>query len=433
MAEALQMPKLGFDMAEGTLIAWTVAVGDTIEKGTVIAEIETDKATIEIEATAGGTVLELLANAGDVLPVGSTIAYVGAAGEAAPENGGESAPAPAQAEPTADTADAAPAPAPAQSAVAPATVDAGAGYPGGVKASPLARRVAADRGVNLTQVAGSGPGGRVVRRDVEGFQPSQAAPASATAPAPARAPALAATPTYGALPTGDDVEVLDISNLRKRIADRMVAAKQQVPHFYVTTEMDVAELLALRKQLNASLPEDAAKISINDLIVKAAALTLRRFPNLNTHYYGDKLVRHKRINIGIAVALPQGGLMNVVAKDADRTALGTMAAQNKAMIARARDGKVKPADVEGSTFTVSNLGPFDVDHFIAIINPPEAGILAVGAAKQTPVVKEDGTLGISHRIKITISVDHRVSDGAEAAEFLQVMKQLVESPLGLLI
>jgi pyruvate dehydrogenase E2 component (dihydrolipoamide acetyltransferase) len=234
------------------------------------------------------------------------------------------------------------------------------------------------------------------------------------------------------LPTGPDVEVIELSKLRERIGKRMTESKQQVPHFYVTTEMDVDALLALRKQLNEGL-EEAHKITVNDMIVKATALTLRKFPNLNSHFYGDKVVRHKRVNIGMAVALPQGGLINVVAKDADRTALGSMAQHNREMIARAREGKVKPDDIEGSTFTVSNLGIYDVDHFIAVINPPEAGILAVGTAKKVPIVKDDGALGVSTRVKITISVDHRVSDGAEGAEFLQAFKELIQNPMRLLI
>ncbi len=220
--------------------------------------------------------------------------------------------------------------------------------------------------------------------------------------------------------------------MRSRIATRMIEAKQQIPHFYVTTEIDVDALLTLRKQLNADL-DDEHKITVNDLIVKAAALTLREFPNLNSHFYGDKIARYKRINIGIAVALPNGGLINVVAKDADKTSLGTIALQNKAMIARARDGKLKPDDMSGSTFTVSNLGAYNVEHFLAIINPPEAGILAVASATKVPVVLADGTLGVGSRMKVTISVDHRVSDGAEGAQFMQRFKQLVEAPMQLLL
>ncbi|NPV66405.1 MAG: 2-oxo acid dehydrogenase subunit E2 [Anaerolineae bacterium] len=442
MAETIQMPKLGFDMAEGTLVRWVKKVGDPINKGDVIAEIETDKATIEIETTASGTILKHLVNEGDVVPVGTDIALVGEPGEAtagaapAARPTPEVAPEPAPAE--------APAAAPTQPAVA-VQVKAGDGQlPGGVKASPLARRIARDKGLDLSQIPGSGPGGRIVRRDVEGFAPVQApaalpkaAPAPVTAPAvaPAAAPSAAPVtppPSFGPLPEGPDIEVIPTSKLRGRIGRRMVEAKQQVPHFYVTTEMDVEALLKLRQQLNASLEEGAAKISVNDMIVKATALTLRKFPNLNSHFYGDRIVRHKRIHIGIAVALEEG-LINVVARDADRTALGTMAAQNKDMVARARDGKVKPEEIEGATFTISNLGPYDVDQFIAIINPPEAGILAIGAAKQVPVVQPDGTLGVSWRMKVTISVDHRISDGAEAARFLQEMKKLIENPMSLLI
>lgn len=459
MAEQLTMPKLGFDMAEGTLINWTKQIGDKINKGDVIAEIETDKATIEIEAQAGGTILQFLANPGDVVAVGAPIAYVGSEGESAPA-GESKQPAAPEKEANKDAAQAAVAPpqdAPGHTEdvfegearprqvestgtqaqpveTAPVSSD-GAEYPGGIKASPIARRLADDRGVDLRRVQGSGPGGRIVKKDVEDF-PIEEAPAAPREAAPAARPAEVRpmpAPTFGEIPSGPDVEVVDLSKLRRRIGTRMVESKQQVPHFYVTSEIDVTEMLALRQQLNSSVADDSQKISVNDLIVKATALTLRQFPNLNTHFYGDKLAIHKRIHIGIAVALEGGGLMNVVAKDADKTALGTMAVQNRDMIARAREGKVKTDDVEGSTFTVSNLGPFDVEHFLAIINPPEAGILAIGTAKKVPVVLEDGTLGVGMRMRATISVDHRVSDGAEAAEFMQAFKNLIEHPMRLLI
>jgi len=367
------------------------------------------------------------------VPVGADIAVVGEAGESVAEAAPAARPAPAE---TAEAGEAA-APAaatPASSPAPPAAIQRGDGQlPGGVRASPLARRIARDKGVDLTQVQGSGPSGRIVKRDVEGFTPAQApaAPAKA-APMPAAAPSPLPAPAFGPLPEGPDVEITPLSKLRSRIGRRMTEAKQQTPHFYVTTEMDVEALLNLRQQLNASLEEGAAKISVNDMIVKATALTLRKFPNLNSHFYGDRVVRHKRIHIGIAVALEEG-LINVVARDADRTALGTMAAQNRDMVARAREGKVRSDDIEGATFTISNLGPYDVDQFIAIINPPEAGILAIGAAKQVPVVRADGALGTGWRMKVTISVDHRVSDGAEAARFLQEMKKLVENPMSLLI
>lgn len=219
--------------------------------------------------------------------------------------------------------------------------------------------------------------------------------------------------------------------MRARIAQRTTESKQNVPHFYLTVEMDVAALLSLRKYINEQLPDDQ-KVTVNDLIVKATALTLRQFPNLNSHFYGDKIVRHQNINIGIAVALENGGLLNVVAKNADLVPISQLAAKNKQMVAAARSGKVKPEDLEGSTFTVSNLGPYDVEHFEAIINPPEAAILAVASAKQVPVVI-NGEIKIGNRMKVTLSVDHRVSDGAEGAQFLKAFRELIESPMKLLI
>ncbi len=422
MSNPIVMPDLGSGMEEGMLLNWTKQVGDTIQDGDVIAEIETDKATVEVPVTVSGTITQLIGEPGQPLTVGSVIGYVGEAGEKAPAASTEAAPAPTQ-----ETAPAEEASKPAESA--PAPVEADGNLPGGVKASPVARKVAADKGIDLRQVQGTGPGGRIVKSDVEGFTPS-AAPASTSAPVTASA-SLGAQ-NFGALPSGNDVEIIETSKIRQRIAARMTESKQFFPHFYVTSEMDVDALLALRKQINANLPDDA-KVSVNDLIVKATAVALKQFPNLNTHYYGDKLVRHKRINIGIAVSLPNGGLLNVVSKDADKTSISEIARQNKVMIGRARENKVKPDDMQGSTFTVSNLGSYDVENFIAIINPPEAGILAIGTAKQVPVVKEDGSLGIGNRMKVTISADHRVTDGAEAAQFLQEFKKLIELPMLLLV
>jgi pyruvate dehydrogenase E2 component (dihydrolipoamide acetyltransferase) len=281
-----------------------------------------------------------------------------------------------------------------------------------------------------------------VKKDVEDFPAGEApapAPTPKAAPAVPSAPAIPVEaarptmPTFTEIPGGPDVEVVEISRIRARIGQRLVESKQFVPHFYLTTEIDVAAALELRQEINAGIDNPEGKISVNDLVVKAAALTLRKFPNLNTHYYGDKLVRHKRINIGIAVSLPDGGLINVTSYDADKTSLGAMAVNHRDMITRAREGKVKPREIEGGTFSVSNLGPYDVDHFIAIINPPEAGILAIGSARKVPVVLDDGTLGVGMRMKATISVDHRVSDGAEAAEYMKLFKELLESPMRLLI
>lgn len=425
MADAIKMPDLGSGTEDGTLLNWLKQVGDKINPTDVIAEVESDKATVEIPAGVSGTITQLIGQPGEVLKVGAIIGYVGASGEKPGADDASAAPLPAAAEPTQTSSNGTAAAQPAPQAEA---VEADGDLPDGVRASPVARRLAAERGINLKQVKGTGPNGRIVREDVEKFTPPAAAPASAPAAAPAAIPA----PSFGDVPTGDDVEIIEISRLRTTIARRMVESKQQVPHFYVTSQVNVTPLLDLRKQINATL-DDEHKVSVNDLVIKAVALNLRRFPNLNSHYYGDKIVRYKRIHIGMAVALPDGGLMNVVAKDADKVSLSTMAAQNKAMIARARERKVKPDDVQGSTFTVSNLGAYDVEHFLAIINPPEAGILAVGTAQKVPVVNEAGEVVVENRMKVTISVDHRVSDGAEAAQFLQELKKLIENPLQLLV
>lgn len=405
---------------DGTLLNWLKKVGDPVTDGEVMAEMEADKATVEVAATASGVLVEQRAQVGDELKEGAVIAVIGAAGEAE-----KPAPARQAAAPAAQTAQAkAPASAPAPVMA----VEENGSLPEGVKASPLARNLAVERGIDLRLVLGSGPGGRITKTDVENF----IAPAAPPAPKVEAAPVLPGAPIRK-MPEGPDVEIIDLPTMRKRIAAVTVESKQWTPHFYVTTEMDTEPLLALRKQLNEGLAEGATKISVNDMIVKAAALTLRQFPNLNSHFYGDKIARHKRINIGIAVALPQGGLLNVVAHYADKVALGTLAAENKERFARAREGKVKPADITGATFTVSNLGAYEVEHFVAIISPPEAAILAIGTAQLVPVVKADGTLGIGSRMKVTISVDHRVSDGAEGALFLQALKALIENPLRLLI
>lgn len=425
MAAPIVFPNLGSGMEEGLLLNWTKQVGDTIKDGDVIAEIETDKTTVEVPVAASGVIVQLIGEPGQTLKVGAVIGYVeaGAAG----------------------TSPAAEAPAAAANGSAPAATapvaDEDGNLPDGVKASPVARKMASERKIDLKTVAGTGPGGRITKSDIESYAPGAApaaAPAASAAPAapvalpPAPAATPIAAPSYTAPAATPDIEIVEVSKMRSRIAARMVESKQQVPHFYVTAVVDVEPLLALRAQINAALDEEH-KVSVNDLVVKAAALTLRQFPNLNSHFYGDKIVRYRRINVGIAVALPNGGLMNVVAKDADQTSISAMAAQNKAMIARARDNKVKPDDIQGSTFTVSNLGAYDVDQFAAIINPPEAAILAVSTASKVPVVKPDGTLGVGNRMKLTVSVDHRVSDGAEGAQFLQALKKLLETPMQLLV
>jgi pyruvate dehydrogenase E2 component (dihydrolipoamide acetyltransferase) len=415
MAEYIVMPKLGFDMREAVLVAWLKQEGDVVTKGDIVAEIESDKATLELEAFDSGVLLKHLQHEGAIVPVGADMAIIGEEGEDISEMLAKSNGDKETAEDSAPKADPA-----APTASVPVTAPVvSSEFPGGVKATPVARRIAKENNVDLSRVNGSGADGRVRKSDVEAFI---ASPPTAAAPA-----AFATTP----VPTGPETEEIPTSRLRQAIGRRMVESKTTVPHFYVTTEIDMGPLMALRKQVNSALEAKGIKVSVNDMIVKATALALREFPNLNASFAGDKIVRHNRIHVGTAVAV-EGGLLTVVQKNTDITPLAQVAVDNRDMILRSRDGKVKPEDIEGSTFTVSNLGAFDVDHFIAIINPPDAAILAVGSAKQVPVVV-DGELAVGWRMKATISADHRVTDGAEAAQFMQSLKSIMEQPLQLLL
>ncbi len=414
MAETITMPKLGFDMQEGTLVRWLRNEGETINKGDVLAEIETDKATVEVESSASGVIRRLIVDQGAVVPIGAPIAVVGAKDEKIEEIAAPATP-PKE---TAPTSAAVSRPAPVVAPMMPAAVPPSTGP---VKASPLARKIARDSQVDLAHIQGSGPGGRVVRRDIEA--------ALAGGMAVGQAPAgMAFQPA--ALPASPADETVARSKLRQAIARRMAESKTTIPHFYVTHEYKMDALLEQRKQVNSYLPEDE-KISVNDYIVKAAALALREYPNLNSALQGDQVLRHGAVNIGVAVSVP-GGLMTIVCQSADQKPLRQIAAELKTMTARAREGKVKPEDVEGSTFTVSNLGMYEVEEFTAIINPPEAAILAVGSARQVPVI-ENGQVAAGWRMKATLSVDHRLSDGAEAAQFLQTLAGYLESPLRLLV
>ncbi|MCU0488539.1 MAG: 2-oxo acid dehydrogenase subunit E2 [Anaerolineales bacterium] len=429
MAETVTMPKLGFDMAEGTLVRWVIQEGENVAKGKVLAEIETDKATVEVESNFDGILARHLVAAGDIVPVNTPIAIVTAPGEALPEA-------------AAPKAEAAPAPKAELSSASPVaalleTAATETGLPGMVKASPLARRMARDLKIDLAALKGSGPGGRIVRQDIDQFLAAPPAPASA--PASAAQPALApVAPKAAPLPPLAPLsiqpapadEVIPLNRLRAAIGRRMVEAKQQVPHFYVTHEYDMAAVMELRKQLNGMLPENE-KLSVNDFILKATALALRQFPNLNASLKGEEIVRHGQVNVGVAVAV-EGGLLTVVNRDTDRKSLRQVALEVRGLVARAREMKVRPDDIEGSTFSISNLGMFDVEHFIAIINPPEAAILAVGSVREVPVVKS-GALAIGLRMKATISVDHRVSDGVEAAQFMQALALYLEDPLRLML
>lgn len=421
MANTLEMPKLGFDMAEGTLVRWVIGENLPVERGQVIAEIETDKATVEVESMYSGTVLRHLVPQGEIVPVGTPIAVIGEPGEAITVPG-DAAPAP---EKTATPQ--APAPSPAGGAPTPVSGAASQGeeFPGGVKASPLARRMASENGLDLQAIQGTGPGGRVIKRDIEAFLSAPVPVKSAVVPAalpPAPAPVVTTAPEDRRIP---------MSKMRTTIARRLVESVQQVPHIFITREFDMDGLMTLRKQVNDALAVSGEKISVNDFVVKAVALALREFPRINSVYAGDTIVERGAVNVGVAVSL-EDGLLTVVCKNADQKSVRQIAADLRSMVARAREGKLKPADIEGSTFSVSNLGMFDVEQFTAIINPPESAILAVGAVRETPVVK-DGAVVPGMRMKATISVDHRTIDGADAARFMQTLAAYLESPLRLLL
>jgi pyruvate dehydrogenase E2 component (dihydrolipoamide acetyltransferase) len=419
MAETIKMPKLGFDMAEGLLVRWVKNVGETINKGDVLAEIETDKATVEVESHASGVVLQHLVDAGTSVPVNAPIAVVGAAGEQVEGQTlkVEGQTSKVESQPAMEAA--------LRTLHEPAPVISTESVP--LKASPLAKKIARDKNVNLGSVVGTGPGGRIVRRDIEAALAAGQTSKVESQPVKSPAPQLPITNYQSTNLPNTEVPT---TKLRQAIGRRLVESKTTIPHFYVTHEYKMEALLDLRKQVNAYLPE-GEKISVNDFIVKAVALALRQFPNLNASLSGANIVRHSGVNVGVAVTVP-GGLMTVVVKDTDQKPLRQISVEVKTMAARAREGKVKPEDVDGSTFSTSNLGMYDVDEFIAIINQPEAAILAIGSAREVPVVA-GGQVVPGWRMKATISVDHRISDGAEAAQFMQALAGFLENPVRMLV
>jgi pyruvate dehydrogenase E2 component (dihydrolipoamide acetyltransferase) len=435
MADTVIMPKLGFDMAEGTLVKWVAAEGEQVKKGSVLAEIETDKATVEVESTYEGTLLQHLVSEGAVVPVGDAIAVVGKPGEKVEALQSPKVTTVEKVEPIREPE--APETASTLSQVVEAPVplkeEAQAGHlPEGLRASPIARRIAEERGINLNQVNGSGPGGRIVKKDLDNLtlEAVQAAPAATPAATQPIAPSKPPVPAWKPVGPAPADQVIPLSRLRAAVGRRMVQSKQQVPHFYVTHEYDVAEMTRLRAQINKMLGE-GEKLSVNDFIIKAVAFTLRQFPNLNATLDGDKVIRRGQINVGSAVSV-EGGLLIVVCKDTDLKPIRQISLEVRAMAERARQGKIHPEDVDSSTFSISNMGMYDVENFMAIINPPEAAILAVGTAREVPVIA-DGQIKPGVRMKATISVDHRVSDGAEAARFMQALATYLEEPLKLLL
>ncbi len=420
MAETITMPKLGFDMAEGTLVRWVKKVGETVTKGEVLAEIETDKATVEVESSASGVVRKLLVDEGAVVPVNSPIAIVGTADEKLEDVAVQAGQTSIPLKNVGQAVESRAASVPDQVSV-PVAAAISAPPAGLLKASPLAKNIARQRGIDLSHVKGSGPGGRIIRRDVEaalltidhGPRTVNNIPSS-----------------IASRPSSISDQTLPLSKLRLAIARRMAESKTTIPHFYVTHDYKVDSMLEIRRQLNNLQPENE-KVSVNDFIVKAVALALRQFPNLNASLNGNSVVRHGSINIGIAVSV-EGGLLTIVCKDADQKPLRQISTEVKAMAVHVREGKVRSEEIEGSTFSISNMGMFDVENFAAIINPPEAAILAVGSAREVPVV-ENGLVKPGWRMKATISVDHRVSDGVEGARFMQALALYLEEPVRLVV
>src|SRR3954468_12229574 len=437
------MPKMGDAMEEGTLLRWLKQVGDEIAVGDPLAEIETDKASLEIEATEAGVLSKTYVDEGATVPIGTPIAAIGeesadVAASAQPaevtEEAPQAEPAPAaEPEPVPAAASGAngravadvPAPVPVQAAPVAAATSSGER----LRASPLVKRLAAEHGIDLSSVSGTGPGGRIVRDDIAALLTG--APRVSPAPEQTAAPAQAATAAPAAAtpgPSGRPAGVpRELSKIRRRTGRRMAESKAAAPHFYVTSEVDMAPAAALREQINTQAPDDAARISFNDLIIKAAALALRDFPNLNASLENDQLVEHPNIDINVAVAI-EGGLIAPFVPDADQKGLITIARMTKDVVGRARNGGLTPDEYQGGPFPVSNLGMFDVGEFIAIINPPQAAILAIGSIMDVPVV-EDGEIVPGKRMNITLSADHRVTDGAEVARYLQTVKRYLENPI----
>jgi pyruvate dehydrogenase E2 component (dihydrolipoamide acetyltransferase) len=444
------MPALSPTMEEGNLSKWNVKIGDKVKSGDVLAEIETDKATMEVESIDEGTVAQLLVPEGaEGVKVNAVIAVLLADGEDASAIGAApAAPAPAAAPADAPApAESAPAAAPAPAAAAPAATPAPAAAPAApsgerVFASPLARRIAKEAGIDIAKVAGSGPHGRIVQADVEAAKKGGAAKAAPAVAAPA--PAAAAAPAHSG-PTDAQTlklfaegsyELVPHDNMRKTIARRLTESKQNVPHFYVTVDTDLDVLLALREQINGAAPKDADgkpayKISVNDMVIKAMALALKKVPGANASWTDGGMLVHKVVDVGVAVSIP-GGLITPVVRNADAKSLSSISNEMKDLAKRARERKLKPEEYQGGTTSVSNLGMFGVKDFAAIINPPHATILAVGAGIQQPVVR-GGEIKIATIMSVTLSTDHRVVDGALGAELLQAFKGYIEKPMAMLV
>lgn len=413
MAIKIEMPKLSDTMEEGVIAKWNVKEGDTVEAGDIIAEVETDKATMDVEVFDGGTILKIVPGEGDAVPLGGLIAIVGDKGEDISDllEGGESSSAASgeKEEVKQETK----AEADKEEASAPA---ASSSDNGRVKASPLAKKIAEDKGIDLSGVSGSGPEGRIVKKDVEDFKGS----GGLTTPAASSTP----VPSFESLESKE----VKVSQMRKAIARRLSESKFTNPHFYETIDIDMKAAFAARKAMNEA---NDVKISFNDIVVKACAVALTRHQAINSSWHDDVIMQHGDVNVAVAVAIDEG-LMTPVINHADKKGLSQISAETRELAGLARDRKLQPDQMEGSTFTISNLGMFGIEEFTAIINPPNACILAVGAIRDVPVV-ENGEIVPGKRMKVTLSSDHRVVDGAKAAQFLNTVRNLIENPLSMLL
>ncbi len=415
MATYIEMPKLADTMTEGTLVKWRKNVGDPVKVGDVIAEVETDKATMEIEAFDAGTLHEQLVTAGQKVPVGTHIALLLAKGEAAPTGDAPAAPKAAAAAPAEKSSNG---PAPSAPAALPAPAAPTSGER--VKASPRAKKIAAEKGVALTGIAGSGPGGRIVVKDVEA-----ASPGSATAAARKPAP-VAATPAG----TGD--LRIPLSGMRRVIAERLLTSKTTIPHFYLNIEVDAAPLMKLRADLNATSEASGVKFTVNDFVLKAVVAAAVKVPAVNASFAGGAIVQYGSVHLAVAVAVEEG-LVTPIIRDAQKKSLRDISEQVKDLATRARGKKLKPEEYAGGTITVSNLGSYGIESFSAIINPPQAMILSIGAIVKKPVVGANDAIVAGQRMSIGLSADHRVVDGAVGAQYLAELRKLIESPALMLL
>ncbi len=449
--QTVVMPKMGDTMEEGKILRWIKHEGDSVQKGDALAEIETEKVNIEAEAFAAGVLRKIVAQEGETVSVGAPIALIGKADEPLPDEGAkEATPAKAassqgsQAKAQANGATAtgiAVAESAAAGAARAETQTVGGHNGGRIFISPLARHIAAEHHLDISHIAGTGPSGRIVRDDVQAYlanppaaatTPAPAAPQAQPAPAPATAPAPAPAPAVPPVPAaapGEEVRAEPLSMMRKTIARRLQQSMQTAPHFYVTVAIETNKLGEVRSAINgyaAGLP-NPVKVSYNDLIVKAVALALESMPEVNVSFDGEQLLFKSRINVGIAVALETGLIVPVV-RDADKRGVLDIARESRRLSDAARAGKLTPEEFSGGTFTVSNLGMYGVENFIAVINPPQAAILAVGAIRTVPIYQDDAFVP-SQRMEVTLSADHRVTDGAEVARYLIELKRLLENPM----